>query len=51
MSWCTASRSVEKLSRVATTSKPAEKKISAWAAMSSVPRPVNFKAMKLLLNL
>jgi hypothetical protein len=33
MFWCTASRRVEKLSRVATTSKLAEKKTSAWVAI------------------
>ena len=44
MSWCIASRSVVKDSRVATISKPAVKKTSACAAMSSILRPVNNKA-------
>jgi hypothetical protein len=51
MSWCTESRSVEKHSRVATISKPAEKKTSAWAAMSSMPKPVNCKATEFMISL
>lgn len=42
---------MEKHSRVATISKPAEKKTSAWAAMSSMPKPVNCKATEFMISL